>query len=194
MYYFKFVAQCCFRWNLSHVFTVSLAQVKGRWCGRHNASSAFIQHCWKWLPKVKTEQRTIDPFLWGSDMIYHDFNINFFLSPYVCDLNAAWCLLKQATRLRGPELGQDRQWIPWGFFKSISARCLLLWCLDLFFSLCFCLVSLYVYLCSYVFVCVCWYLFTGTCVMACKRSRLRWWNRFGNRCHVKLPMWRDVFV
>lgn len=131
---------------------------------------------------------------WGSDMIYHDFNINFFLSPYVCDLNAAWCLLKQATRLRGPELGQDRQWIPWGFFKSISARCLLLWCLDLFFSLCFCLVSLYVYLCSYVFVCVCWYLFTGTCVMACKRSRLRWWNRFGNRCHVKLPMWRDVFV
>lgn len=50
-----------------------------------------------------------------SDMIYQDFTIPFFFffkSPYVCDLNAVWWLLKHVTWLQGPVpwvKGQDCQ-------------------------------------------------------------------------------------
>lgn len=49
-----------------------------------------------------------------------------------------------------------------------------------------CTFILFPYTCTYVLkcLCVCTYLFTVTWVirMTCKRRRLRWWNRFGNRC------------
>lgn len=127
-------------------------------------------------------------FLWASDMIYNDFNIHL-LSPCVCDLNRVWWLLKQASQLRGPMLwvkGQDRQ--AKEFLKaSVKAVQRAVWYYDVWICPSVCTFVLFPYTCTYVLKCLCVNVATCsrvTCVikMTCERRRLRWWNRFGNRC------------